>query len=217
MIGAATDQPIKARRATQKPPLSPHAFFPFNPSTASCYAAVREVAFHWLRESTARSPTLVRRVHRFLMRQERYPMSMPAGYRGATESRTSRRVKAFLRRNGLKVESIRSHRFADDKCSHRFRVLLPGGRQGNYHPDFCVSSRFWIEVKGGVGYNIDTLYRIAGAARQACNRYVVVCDRAFAKAWERWMKVIPACSRAHARLLVFPEQQEDLLRFLRRN
>jgi len=141
---------------------------------------------------------------------------MPAGYQGPTESRMSRLVKASLRRNRLRVEPIQSHRSADDQCPNRFLVSLPGGRRGSYHPDFCVSSWFWIEVKSGVGYNLETLYRIAGAAKQAGKRYLVVCDRAFARAWKRWMKELPACSRAHVRLLVFPDEEEDLLRMLRR-
>ena len=138
---------------------------------------------------------------------------MPAGLQKSREGRLSARVRIFLVGNGLRVEAIHA-RCSDEECPHCFRLKLPGGAEGRYHPDFYVSSWVWLEVKSGVGYNLDTLYRIVGAAAKAGKRYVVVSDRPFVKAFARWRAEVPELSTSPVRILTFPTEQENLLKVL---
>ncbi len=72
-------------------------------------------------------------------------------------------------------------------CENSVLVRLAGGRQAVYHPDLVRRNRF-IEIKKGTGYNPDTLYRISGAAKALGHRYLVVCNRSFRDAYQRWAK-----------------------------
>lgn len=71
---------------------------------------------------------------------------------------------------------------------------------GCYHPDFRHTSRpHHIEVKRGSGYNLDTLFRIAGAAARWGDDYEVRCNEVFRSAWSRYASEVPRLRRTRVR------------------
>ncbi len=74
-------------------------------------------------------------------------------------------------------------------CRDSLMVTLPAGKRGVYHYDFRTRGHR-IEVKSGVGYNLDTLFRIAEAAEN-WPEFVVFCDSSFLTAWKRYAKEVP--------------------------
>lgn len=84
------------------------------------------------------------------------------------------------------------------KCGDAIPVPLPGGKEGWYHPDFKRASHpRHIEVKRGVGYNLDTLFQIAGAVRRWGSDYEVRCDETFVSAWTRYASEVPRLRGVH--------------------
>ena len=128
---------------------------------------------------------------------------MPQTRVGAINPNLSELHRAVAREPGMFEITCRCR---DATCSDSVLVRLPGGKTGCYHPDFrSDSGPRYVEVKQGSGYNLDTLFRMAGAAKEWGEDYVVRCDKVFHQAWIRYASEVPRLQGARLRFITHEE------------